>query len=457
MNRSKYLLSKTDVSNTMFSKEEIRRLIVPLIIEQILSCLVGLADSAMVSSVGEAAVAAVSLVDSISILMVNIFAALAAGGAIVVGQYIGSKDLYCARRVSRQLIVVVLVISLLITGVLLLLQEEILGLLFGKAEAAVRGNCQIYYRIVMKSVPFIALYNGGAALFRAVGNSKVPMRISMLMNLVNVAGNAFLIYGLKLGVAGVAIPTLVSRGIAMTAILALVFKHSFPLSLQGLGHYRTDKQQIGQILSMGVPNGMENAMFQMGKIFLLSLVSTLPTAAVTANAIGNTTSVLHCVVGSAANLAIASVVSRCVGAGDYLQARWYIQHFVRFTYKVQSITCGLMVAAIPLILNIYHVSSETARLSALIMLIHGLGTIFLWPLSFCVNTGMRAAGDVRFTSIISSLSMWLFRVGLSYVFVLPCHMGVLGVWIAWLVDWVFRIAVFLPRYFSHKWETKAVI
>lgn len=456
MTWKEYRRTRVAATGTMFTKTEILRLLIPLIIEQLLNYLVGLGDSVMVSSAGDAAVSAVSLVDTISVLMVNVFSALAAGGAIVVGQYLGRGTRERAQNAARQMMAVLLVLSVAVMALLLIFEEPILRFLFGKSEAVVQENCRTYYHIVMQSVPFIALYNGGAALFRGVGDSRTPMRISFLMNAVNIAGNALLIYGLRLGVAGVAIPTLVSRGIAMVLILVLSMRKSFPLNLRDLRYYRFEGLLVKQILSMGVPNSLESGMFQMGKILLFSLVSTLPTFAITANAIGNSMVTLHSVIGSSVNLGMVSIVSRCVGAGDYPQARWYIEHLVGFVYKVQGVTCSLMLAAIPLILRAYHATGETARLAGTIMLIHGIGIILIWPAAFCFNTGMRAAGDVRHTMVVAAGSMWLCRVGLGCLFVLVFHTGVLGIWFAWLIDWTFRICFFLPRYFSGKWETKAI-
>jgi len=456
MTWKEYRRTRVSPEGTLFSRGEIRQLLIPLIIEQLLGYMVGLADSVMVSTAGDAAVSAVSLIDVVSVLMVNVFSALAAGGAVVVGQYWGRGLKDRSRNAGGQMVVVLLVFSLAVTSLLLIFEESILRLLFGKAESLVQENCRIYYHIVMQSVPCIALYNAGAALFRAIGDSKTPMRISFLMNGINVAGNAVLIYGLRLGVAGVAYPTLISRTVAMVIILALAARKSFPLSLRGLRHYRYNGVLVKQVLSMGIPNSIENGMFQLGKILLFSLVSTLPTASITANAIGNTLTPLHGVVGASVNLGMVSIVSRCVGYGDYKQARWYIEYMTSCTYRIQGISCSLTLVAIPLILRLYHASPEVAPLATAIMLIHGVSMLFFWPLAFNINTGMRAAGDARFTMLISSLSMWICRVGLGCFFVLVLHTGVLGIWYAWIIDWFFRIAFFLPRYFGTKWEMKAI-
>ena len=443
-------------SGYMFSRRYIHRLLLPLIAEQLLSYLVGLADSVMVASAGEAAVSAVSLVDSISVLMVHIFSALAAGGAIVVGQYLGRREQEHAKDAADQLMAALLALSLLVTAALIILQGPLLRLLFGRSPAEVQENCRIYYRIVMLSIPMIAVYNGGAALFRAVGDSRTSMRISLLMNVINVCGNALLVYAMHMGVAGVAIATLVSRTVAMLVIVCKAFRSSFALSLRGLRHYRPHAAILQRILSMGIPNGIENGMFQLGKLVMFSVVSTLPTASIAANAIANTITSLHWVVGTSTNLGLTSVVSPCVGAGDYKQARWYIRYFLRFIYLVQSLTCGSTLLAIPLILKLYHVSAETAHLATIIMLIHGVSTILLWPLAFSISTGMRAAGDVRYVMVVSSVSMWLCRVGLGSALILVFHTGVVGLWITWVVDWLFRISFFVPHYLGKKWETKAI-
>lgn len=441
----------------LFSQGDLKALLFPIIAEQLLSYLVGMADSVMVASAGETAVSAVSLVDSISVLFINIFSALAAGGAVAAGQYLGRGDVKNARRSAEQLIVLLAVISGGINVLLIAFQGGVLQLLFGSSDAAIQADCAIYYHIVMFSVPFIALYNGGAALFRTVGNSRVPMRISLLMNVINICGNALLVYGLRMGVAGVAIPTVISRGAGMVLILVLALRKNFTLNLRQLHHYRPDLHLIHNILSIGIPGGIENGMFQFGKLILMSLVSTLSVAEITANAIGNTMGSLHCFIGISANTAQTAVISRCVGAGDYQQSRWYMRYFLKFVYLTQGAVNLVLALAIPLTLRIYGVAADTGRYAMQIMLLHGIGSALLWPPAFMLNAGMRAAGDSRFAMIISSVSMWLCRVGGAYFFLLGCGVNVLGVWIAWIVDWLFRMAFFIPRYRGHVWETKGLV
>ena len=442
--------------NILFSKKEIYAILLPVILETFLSYFIGMMDSVMVSSAGEAAISAVSLVDAISVLFINIFAALANGGGVVTGQLLGKSNAGKSKSSAEQMIMLLLGSSLIFSALLLVFQNSILRFLYSSAELAVQENCRIYYHIVMMSIPFIALYNGGAVLFRMDGDSATPLKVSMIMNAINVIGNAILIYVFKMGVAGVAIPTLVSRAVASIIILIPLLRKDTPVSLSNIRSYRPDRVLISHIFNIGVPNAIENGMFQFGKLILMTLVSTLSTAAITANAIGNSMASMHCVIGMAANSALMAVVSRCVGAGDFYQARWYTRYILVKTCVWQGIANILLVIAIPLTLKVYHCSPETASLTIPILLIHGISSIILWPPAFMLNISMRSAGDSQFAMWIASVSMWLCRVAGAYILVKVFNTGVVGIWVAWIIDWIFRCAFFVPRYLGHKWETKAI-
>ena len=440
----------------MFSRSEIKALLMPVIFETLLSYLIGMADTVMVSSAGEAAVSAVSMVDAISLLFIQIFMALGAGGAAVCGQYLGKKNTGMAKKAAGHLAVMLAFVSVIAAVLLLSYQTKLLDFLYGSAEKAVRDNCAVYYHIVMYSVPFIALYNGLAAVFRISGDSRTPLLISIVMNVINIGGNALLVLVFKMGVAGVAIPTLVSRGIACLLIMIMAFRRSFELNIREIFTTRMDASLLRDILRIGGPNGIEGGMFQFGKLILMSLVSTLSTASITANAVGNAVGPLHAFISISVNTVIITVVSRCAGSGDYYQARWYMRYFLKFTIIWQGIVNVFLMLAIPLINRLYGLSSETSLIAAKVMIIHALPGIVLLPLSFQYNTAMRAAGDSEYAMWISSISMWLCRVAGAFLLVKYTNLGVLGVWIAWDIDWIFRICFFIPRYRGHKWEGKVV-
>lgn len=351
---------KQDRSHYLFSNRELANLIGPLVIEQLLAVFVGMADSIMVANVGEAAVSGVSLVDNIMILIINIFAALATGGAVVAGQYIGRKDEKSACKAATQLVWFVSLSAVAIMILVYFGKDIILSQVFGHITAEVKGHADIYLLIVTASIPFIALYNGGAAIFRAMGNSQVSMRVSLLMNAINVTGNAILVFGLRIGTAGVAIPTLISRMAAAIVITVLLCNQTRILHIERTLKIRFDGRMIRKILAIGVPNGLENSMFQLGKILVLSLVSTFGTYAIAANAVSNAIALFQILPGMAISLAITTVISQCVGANDYEQVRYYLKKLLAIIYVAMVGTVALIFLALPLILKAYNLSDQTA-------------------------------------------------------------------------------------------------
>lgn len=439
-----------------FSNRDLKRLIVPLVIEQLLAITVGLADSLMVAQVGEAAVSAVSLVDTVNVLLVNAFAALATGGAVVAGQYLGRRETEKANRSAQQLLLFMLELSLVLTAVLYLIRPFILHGVFGGIAEDVAAYANTYYLIVEASNIFLAVYSAGAALLRVMGNARTSMKISMVMNLINVAGNAVLIFGFRMSVAGVAIPTLVSKAVAAALIIAVLRDRSLTLHLERPFSFRHERAMIRNILYVGVPNGIEGSMFQLGKILLLSVVTPFGTAAVAANAVGNTICSFQILAPQSIGLGMVTVVSRCVGAGDFRQARAYTRKLILWGYAALIVTTAAIQLALPLILQVYGLSEEATRFAFLIITVHGLVGILFWVPAFQLPQTLRAAGDTRFTMLASSFSMWTFRVMLGVYFARGLQLGVLGIWGAMFVDWLFRTACFVVRYRGHKWEFSAL-
>lgn len=435
-----------------FTKADLRRLIVPLVIEQLLSITVGLSDSLMVSQVGEAAISAVSLVDTVNVLLVNAFASLATGGAVITGQYLGRRDVGKAGHSAQQLLLFMAEVSLAVMVLFYLGKGFVLNVVFGQVEADVAAYANTYYMIVEASIPFLALYSAGAALFRVMGNSGTSMWVSTAMNAINVVGNGILIFVFHRGVEGVAIPTLVSRIFAAAAMLVLLRRPNLPIQVERFT-FRHDRFVVKNILHFGVPNGIEGSMFQLGKILLLSTVSVLGTASVAANAIGNTLASFQVVPGTALGLAIVTVVSRCVGASEYDRARYYTKKMMRTAYLYTVLVIALILACLPLILKLYNVSDQAREWATQILWMHGLCGILIWPLAFTLPQALRAAGDTRFTMVASTVSMWTLRVGLGVLLGRYWGFGVLGIWMAMFADWALRAALFVPRFHGHKWET----
>lgn len=436
-----------------FTARDLRKLVVPLVVEQLLAITVGLSDSLMVAQVGEAAMSAVSLVDTVNVLLVNAFAALATGGAVIAGQYLGRREPDKAGYSGQQLLLFMGEVSLLITVLFYLGKGFILGVVFGQVEPDVAAYANTYFMIVEASTPFLAIYSAGAALFRVMGNSGISMWVSLTMNAINVVGNAILIFAVGMEVEGVAYPTLVSRIFAAVAMVVLLLKRpNLPLRVEHFT-FRHDRYVVKNILRFGVPNGLENSMFQLGKILLLSTVSVLGTASVAANAIGNTIASFQCVAGTALGLAIVTVVSRCIGAGSYERARHYTKKLMKTAYLYMTLTIVVLWLLMPLIMRLYNVSPEAQDYAEKIIWMHGGFGIVIWPAAFTLPQALRAAGDTRFTLIVSTVSMWTLRVGLGVLMGRFWGFGVLGIWIAMFFDWILRAVLFIIRFRGHKWET----
>ena len=429
----------------LFSKKDLIKLLGPLIVEQIMTVLVGMVDVVMVAAVGEAAVSGVALVDSISILIIQLLAALATGGAVVCSQYIGKQRLEAACHGAGQLILITVVCSVLFAGTALLGGRHLLELVFGQAEDAVMGNAAVYFRITALSYVFLALYNSGAALFRSMGNSRVSMMASLVMNGINIVGNAICIYGLRMGVEGVAWPTLVSRIVAAVLMGYLVTRPGNVIHVSGLKDLMPDRVMVMRIMGVGIPSGLENGMFQFGKIALQSLVSTLGTAAIASFAVASNLVTLQYLPGNALGLGLITIVGQCVGAGEYEQAKQYTRKLILANYGFLFVICGAMVLFSHSIVGIYHLSPEASELARNMILMHTAGML-IWPLAFPLPNTLRAGLDARFTMAVSVFSMWAFRIGFAYLFVKVWKVGVMGVWWGMFIDWIFRAAVFVARF-----------
>lgn len=444
-------MEQTDGSQRLFSGLDLRRLIIPLVLEQILAITVGMADVIMVSSVGEAAVSGVTLVDMINQLIINIFAALGTGGAVVTAQMLGAREPERASQSAKQLLFIVTALSLIVMALTLVFRAPVLCIIYGSIDADVMQNALTYFLLSAFSYPFLAIYNAGAALFRAQGNSRISMLIALIVNIINISGNAFFIFGLHFGVAGAALSTLISRAIAAVVITLLLRRPENKVSLSKGGKFRLDGGLVGRILNIGIPNGIENSMFQLGRILVVSFIAGFGTMQIAANAVANNLDSLGTLPGQAMNLAMITVIGRCVGAGSVEQTKYYAKKLLKITYAIMIVFDALILLSLPLVLQIYHLSPETMRLSMQLIIIHNGCAMFIWPLSFTMPNVLRAASDVRYTMMVSVLSMWLFRCGFGYFLGVTLQWGALGVWAAMILDWIFRSLLFTTRYRGKKW------
>lgn len=443
---------REDTTGYFFSNQDLKKLVVPLVIEQILAITVGVADSMMVASAGEAAVSAVSLVDTVFVLLINLFAALATGGAVICGQYIGKRKPEIACQAANQLVLFTGVFATVIMGLTYTCKYFILHGVFGKIAPEVMKNCEIYLLIVAASIPFIALYNAGAAIFRSMGDSKTAMYMALVMNGINLVGNAILIFGFHMGVAGAAIPTLISRITAAVVILCMLANQKKQVHLVLPFRFRFDFSLLKKILGIGIPNGLENSMFQLGKILVLSMASGFGTAAIAANAVCNNIAMFQILPGAAIGFAVLTVASQCAGAGDFTQVRYYTKKLIKITYGAKLFINVLVLAALPFLIKLYNLSPEAAGYTKEIIWYHAACVVTIWPLSFTLPNALRASADVKYPMILAIVSMWVFRIGFSWLLGVKLGMGIFGIWVAMTIDWLFRAICFTFRYVRGKWE-----
>lgn len=441
----------------MFSNRDLKNMIVPLFFEQLLVMLVGIMDTFIVSYVGEAAVSGVSLVNSFNTIFIYLFTALASGGAVVISQYIGNKDQKNSVRSSSQLLMFSTLFSIVLTCIVLMFHQAILSALFGKVEIDVMNACIIYIVISALSYPFIAIYNAGASLFRSMGKTKTTMYVSLASNIINVIGNCIGVFVLHAGVAGVAIPSLIARAFSAIVITKLCFQQNQMTYYTKKDLFAFDTDILRKVLSIAVPNGIENGIFQFVKVALSSVVALFGTYQIAANGVAQSIWSLAALMGVTLGPVYITVIGQCMGSGNQEQAKYYFKKLNKLAI-VLSIVWNLIVLALtPLFMHFYQLSSETLQLIFYLVVIHGVFNAIVYPISGPLSNGLRAAGDVKFTMIVSIASTLLARFVFSIIFAIYLNMGVIGIAFAMCLDWTIRAIIFYCRYRSLKWLEFKVI
>lgn len=446
----------------LFSKRDLIKITLPLIVQQVLSVMVGMINSMMVSSAGEEAVSGVSLVNTLDILLMLFFTALVTGGSVVVSQFLGKKDMNLVQASVKQLIYSSTLVALVVSLLSVTFRVPLLNLLFGDAEPAVLGHAMDYFFFIALSFPFLSLYNAGAALFRVMGNSSVSMVTTLLMNLFVVGGNFILISKMGMGAAGAAISTLIARILFSVIMIALLHNRKNLIYIEKLFHYKPDFRIIKKILQIGIPYGVENCLFQFGKLLTQSLISTLGTTAIAANAVAINLADFQYMPGNAIGLAIITVVGRCIGAGEKEQAKKYSRILVGAMYVTLWLVVLLTFLFSKPLIGLYHLSDLSTATARELLLTHATIATFIWPLGFGLPHVFRSASDVNFPLVVSVTCMWVLRVAGAYFLALesisffgltiPClGLGIHGVWYAMFADWVVRAVLYAWRYFSNRW------
>lgn len=444
-------------SRKRFSNKDLKNLIVPLIIEQLLILLVGIADTLMVSYAGEEAVSGVSLVNQLNTVFILIFTAIASGGAVVASQYIGNKDKKNGILAASQLVMITTYISIILMIVAIVFRQQLLSLLFGRVEDNVMKACLTYLIISAFSFPALAIYNSCAGLFRSMSQTKIIMYVSIIMNMINVVGNAIGIFVLHAGVAGVAYPSLISRTVAAIILVVLAFQTNNPIYIRIQDIFKWNQKMIKRILNIAIPNGIENGLFQLSKVALSSIVAMFGTSQIAANGVAQSFWSMAALFCLAMGPAFITVIGQCMGAGDIEAADYYMKKLLKLTYLGGIIWNVVFFILTPFILRLYSLSAETVQLVIILCFIHNLFNAILCPVASSLSNGLRACGDVKYTMYASIFSTVVCRVILSFIFGIWLNLGVIGIALAMAGDWAIKTVLITVRYLSGKWKTLKVI
>ena len=441
----------------MFTNKDLRTMILPLFVDQLLLLLVTFLSNLMIAQAGANILSGVSLVDMTNTVLFFIFVALASGGSVVISQYIGNKNKDMAEHSAAQLYSFNIVISLSVSIILIIFNKPFINLLFGQAEADVISTASLYFFLSAFSYPFYSLYQSGNAIFRSIGNTKIPMISSIIMNFLNFFGNALSIYVFDAGVFGFGISAIVGRMLASLLVLYLSLKDNDRFNIQIKHIFEFHKDIIQKIVRIAIPNSIENGALTFGKLILASIIAGFGTNQIAANGIANSIIPISISFGLATNLIIVTVIGQCVGANDYEQARFYIKKLLKWMWVINAIMVISITAASPLILKLYNLSDEITSITLKLILIHNSFALFVWPIPFGLPNALRAAGDSKFTMSVSLFAMVVFRIGFTFILSFGFGLEVYGVWFAMLMDWLVRIVLYSHRYISNKWTQYRLI
>jgi len=441
-----------------WNNKKLFSLLWPLIVEQLLIVMMGIVDMVMVSSVGEHAVSGVSLVDSINFLIITAFNAMATGGSVVASQYIGRKDGKSACCSARQLVYISLIISFIMMVLTMIFCRRVLKLVYGNIADDVMRSAQVYFLITALSYPFLALYTSASSLFRSMGNSRVSMNTAALVNIINIGGNALFIYGMKLGVAGAALSTLIGRMIAAAVLFYLLMQDWLNIiNLKGITKIKLEPDMIKRIFNIGIPSGLETSVFQIGKILVTRIFTSFGTVAIAANAVGATINSIAFMPGSGFGMGLMIIAGQCIGAGDYIGVKQYTKKILKLSYMTYFIINIHILIFMNQIIGFFNLSAEAHQMCVVFLQIHCVTSTLFWCPSFVLPNVLKAAGDARYIMVVAISTMWIVRVCSAYLMAFPMGLGPKAVYIAMGADFLFRGIFFSMRYLNERWKEKRVI
>lgn len=442
--------------NISFSNKQLLIITLPLILEQLLGVMVGVADTMMVSTVGESAVSGVSLVDTINILLVSVFMSMSTGGYVVISQALGRNDNKKACESSNQMVLIITLVAVIVMIFSLLFNRILLNSIFGNVEKDVMDNAVIYFYLTALSYPFLAVHSACSSIFRSIGKNKVTLYVSILLNIINVSGNLLFIVGFGWNAMGAGLSTLIARSVSATLLFILALNEKNIVHLSNPIKWRFNSGVIRKIMKISVPTSVDGIVFQVGKLLLQGLIVTFGTSAIAANAIAGTIAGFACIPGNAIGIVLIMVTGQLVGAKQFDKVTYYTKKLVTWGNVAMGLLNVIVIVFVNQIVGLYNLTPEGSEMTKNIILLNCVMSTLFWSLSFVLPNSLRAANDARYTMIVSIVSMWLCRILFSYILCLYFGMGVIGVWVAMGIDWMFRGACFVHRFKSRKWIAQSM-
>lgn len=440
----------------MLIRKDILGLAIPIVIEQTFVMLLGVCNTMMAGHIGQEAVSAIGMVDSMNNLFIAFFAALSVGATVVVAQQIGQKAFDKANETAKQAIASGIIVAGVISLLLWIFRVPVINFLYGSAEELVKSNAKLYIEFTLFSYPFIAISQIANGILRGAGDTKTPMYITMFMNIINIALGYILIFGIhvlnipSLGIMGAAIAIAIARMIGAVIIMTVLFNGGKVIKIEKLLSFRFDMKTQKNIFNIGIPAGVEQVIFNTGKLIVQIFIVTMGTASIAANAIGMSIMQIMNVPGSALCLAATTLVGQYIGRNDVKGAKATLIYLVKFS-TVCLVSIGIVFFPISECLaSIYTNVPEVIRITGILVKSNSIAYL-AWAISFVLSAGLKGAGDTRYTMMTAFIGMWMFRIGLGYILGIVCNIGILGIWIAMYVDWIVRGTLYLLRLRGNKW------
>ncbi|WP_238861451.1 MULTISPECIES: MATE family efflux transporter [unclassified Clostridium] len=440
----------------MLIRKDVLKLAIPIMIEQTFVMLLGTCNTMMAGHIGEQAVSAIGMVDSINNMFISFFAALSVGATVVVAQQIGRNKPKKANETAKQAIVSGILVSLIITLLLWIFRIKLINVLYGSAEELVKIDAKLYLEFTLLTYPFIAIEQIANGILRGCGDTKTPMQITIFMNLINIALGYTLIFGINtlnipsFGIAGAAVAIAIARLIGTLIIMLVLFRGSKIIKLKNIFPFKFDMEIQKNIFNIGIPAGMEQVIFNAGKLIVQMFIVTMGTASIAANAISSSIAIMINVPGNSLCLAATTFVGQYVGRNDIKGAKSTLIYLTKFG-TICLVSLGLIFIPISKWLaSLYTNVPEVINISATLTRSNSIALI-AWGISFILSSGLKGAGDTRYTMLTAFIGMWIFRIFAGYILGIVLGIGVLGIWIAMYIDWIVRGLMYCFRLRGNNW------